>query len=124
MQREEHAKLAQALLEASDRSFTSDERVQGSQELWGAATHAVLAVASNLDWKWEMEDLLEETIARLAVESGDLSLKVGLDAAIKFHDNFYVGEMTRNEIKTDRPKVHRFVNALLPMMNLSESKLG
>ena len=119
MRRERHASLARELLDASDKSFVSGDRIQGSEELWGAATHAVMAVVSHLGWKWDMEELLKETVANLAVESEDLFLGVGFDAAIKFHHNFYDGEMGEREIEAECPKVHRFVNTVLSIMKLT-----
>ena len=124
MECEDHAKLSRSLLEASNRSFVSGDRIQGSEELWGAATHAVMAVVSQLDWKWDMEELLKETVTSLAIESGNPFLRVGFDAAIKFHHNFYDGKMGEREIEAECPKVHRFVNALLPMMKVSGPRVG
>ena len=124
MQREEHTKLSRALLEASDRSFASGDRIQGSQELWGAATHAVMSVVSQLGWKWDMEELLKETVAILAIELEDPFLGDGFDSAVKFHHNFYDGEMEDREIEAEYPKVHQFVNALLPTVKASGPKVG
>lgn len=111
-----HANLARALLEASDRNFAAGDCIQGSEDLWGAATHAVMAVSMWSRWKWEMEEVLREAVTRLADKTGDPSLEVGFEAAVKFHDNFYDGEMEDSEIEAERPRVHRFVNVVLPLM--------
>ena len=122
MRREEHANLARALLEASDRNFASGDRVQGSEELWGAATHAVMAVVTQLKWEWELEEILKEAVIKLVGQTGEPFLEVGVDAAVKFHQNFYDDEMKDYEIKVECPKVHRFVNMVLPMMKATGSK--
>ena len=124
MQREEHAKLARALLEASDKNFAFGDRVQGSEELWGAATHAVMAVEMQLGWEWEMEDVLKAAVIRLAEGTAQPFLEVGFEAAVKFHENFFDDGMEDPEIEAERPKVHQFVNAVLPMMKRSGSKAG
>ena len=45
-----HAVTAQEFLEASDQEFASGDHLQASEKLWGAATHAVMAVAQQREW--------------------------------------------------------------------------
>ena len=42
-----HAATANEFLDASDQEFAAGDHLQASEKLWGAATHAVMAVASS-----------------------------------------------------------------------------
>ena len=41
----EHAETAREFLIASDREFDQGDILQGAEKLWGAAAHAVMAIA-------------------------------------------------------------------------------
>ena len=45
MEQEDHLQTAQDFLTASDREFLDGDKLQASEKLWGAATHAVVAAA-------------------------------------------------------------------------------
>ena len=40
-----HSRTAQEFLAASDREFAAGDALQASEKLWGAAAHAIMAVA-------------------------------------------------------------------------------
>ena len=41
----QHIQTAQDFLEAADREFEAGDILQGSEKMWGAASHAVMAVS-------------------------------------------------------------------------------
>ena len=41
----QHVRTARSFLEAAEREFAAGDALQGSEKLWGAAAHAVLARA-------------------------------------------------------------------------------
>ena len=112
-----HAVTAQEFLEASDRELAAGDHLQASEKLWGAATHAVMAVAQQREWPHRSHRSLKNAVGRLTAETGDDGIAGGFAAAEKFHQNFYHDEMEDFEIAEDGPLVHRFVARVLALLN-------
>ena len=117
MEQEDHLQTAQDFLTASDREFLDGDKLQASEKLWGAATHAVMAAAVQRNWPCRTHRDLKLAAGRLADEFQDDLLRGGFTAAEKFHKNFYHDEMEDFEIVTDRPEVHRFVHRMVTLIN-------
>ena len=111
-----HTVTALEFLDASDREFAGGDHLQASEKLWGAASHAVMAVAQQRGWPHRSHRALKNAVGRLTDETGDDGLAGGFAAAEKFHKNFYHDEMEDFEIEHDRPLVHRFVARTLALL--------
>ena len=107
---------AQAFLDVSDREFEAGDRLQASEKLWGAASHAVMTVARHRDWGHCTHRDLKNAVQRLARESGDDALHAGFLAAEKFHKNIYHDAMEDFEVEIDRPLIHTFVARTLALL--------
>ena len=116
MEHEDHFQTARDFLTASDREFLDGDKLQASEKLWGAATHAVMAAAVQRNWPCRTHRALKLAVDQLADEFQDNSLRGGFGLAEKFHKNFYHDEMEDFEISSDRPEVHRFVHRLLALL--------
>jgi hypothetical protein len=103
-------------LEDSDREFAAGDELQGSEKLWGAASHAVMAVATQRGWDHRAHQAMKNAVQLLNDETGDDALGGGFAAAEKFHKNFYHNEMEDFEIEIDRPQVRRFVARVLRLL--------
>ena len=112
-----HTATALEFLDASDREFAVGDRLQASEKLWGAASHAVMAVAQQREWPYRSHRSLKNAVGRIVAETGDDGFAAGFLAAEKFHKNFYHDEMEDFEIEHDRPLVHRFVARFLTLLN-------
>ena len=113
---QDHAAAAYEFLEDSDREFAAGDELQGSEKLWGAASHAVMAVATQRGWDHRTHQAMKNAVQLLNDETGDDALGGGFAAAEKFHKNFYHNEMEDFEIEIDRPQVHRFVARVLRLL--------
>ena len=107
---------AQAFLDVSDREFEAGDRLQASEKLWGAASHAVMTVARHRGWGHRTHRDLKNAVQRLTRESGDDALSAGFLAAEKFHKNFYHDAMEDFEIEIDRPLIHTLVARTLALL--------
>ncbi len=103
-------------LEDSDREFAAGDELQGSEKLWGAASHAVMAVTTQRGWDHRSHQAMKNAVQLLNDETGDDALGGGFAAAEKFHKNFYHNEMEDFEIEIDRPQVRRFVARVLRLL--------
>ena len=106
---QDHIRTAFDFLADSDREFAAGDVLQASEKLWGAASHAVIAVAESRGWGHGSHRALKNAAFRLATELDDMLIRAGFLAAEKFHINFYYNAMEDFEIEEDRPLVHEFV---------------
>ena len=124
MQVREHAETAREFLVASDKEFEADDLVQASEKLWGAAAHAVMAVAQERGWYHRSHRSLKNAVTRLAREQGDPTLEMQFGLAEKFHRNFYHDDMEDWERDVDRPHVHDFVERVLALLGSRNGREG
>ena len=113
---EEHVQIARSFLANADREFDAGDQLQGSEKLWGAATHAVTALAKQRGWRFGKATARRAAVDRLAEEENDPSLSDGYWGAEQFHANFYHDFMEDHTIERGRPVVARFVNRILAMV--------
>ena len=121
MQVQEHINTATDFLEASDREFTAGDQLQGSEKLWGAAAHALLAVVLERGWPSNNHQAMRNAVEQLVTEYHDPNIRAGFLAAEKFHRNFYHRFMEDFEYPVDRPIVHDFVARLQLIHNPSQA---
>ncbi len=113
MQIRDHLRTAREFLTAADREFAAGDHLQASEKLWGAASHALIAVAQQRDWPHGSHRALKHATQLLVEQTGDGTLRGGFLAAEKFHANFYHDFMEDFELEADRPTVNEFVERLL-----------
>ena len=104
------------LLDQAEREFAAGDTVQASAKLWGAATHAVVAVATERGWRCDNDRDLKTAVLRLADENDDMLLQSGFITAQKFHINMYYDLLHDFELELDPPIVHDFVNRTLSLL--------
>ena len=119
MRADEHVRTARDFLVKSDQYFDEDDRLQGSEKLWGAAAHAILALSRMRRWSLGSHSRIRENAARVSQELGESQLWTDFDSAERFHANFYHDYMTESDIDVERPLVHDFVNRLLSLPELT-----
>lgn len=118
MQAEEHIETAQDLVIKSDLHFADGDQLEGSEMLWGAAAHAILAVSRTRRWKLSSHGRLRENADRLSSELADQDIADDFQVAERFHSNFYHDYLEEFRINRDRPLVHRFVSRVLALPEL------
>ena len=109
---EEHVQTALQFLEHSDREFDAGDDLQCSEKLWGAASHAVMAVAMQRGWDFGKNTARERAVDRLDSEFEGANLREGFFAARQFHANFNHDFMEDNDFERGRPMVRQFVHFL------------
>jgi hypothetical protein len=114
---DQHVQTAFEFLGHSDREFTDGDALQGSEKLWGAASHAVMAIAKQRDWRFGKSNHRAVTVERLAQEFDDPLLVSDYGIAEKFHANFYHDFMENESIERYRPIVRRFVQRIADIVN-------
>ena len=109
----EHSQVARDFLTASDEEFARGDNFQGAEKLWGAASHAVMAVAQEKGWRHDTHRTLKNAAIHLATEREDPLIRAHFSVAEKFHVYFYHRGMEDWELNADRPLVRDFVHRVL-----------
>ena len=111
----EHIETAKQFLADSDREFLDGDELQASEKLWGAASHAVMAIAEQRGLPYRNHKELKLATQTLAGEYNDTFFREGFSVAEKFHANFYHGFMEDFELSGDRPIVREFTARVLEL---------
>ena len=120
MATQDHAQTALTFLEHSDQEFEAGDVLQGSEKLWGAASHAISAIAKQKGWKHGKYKAKTEAVDRVVAEAGGHeSLLRAWEIAWSFHCNFYNDQMPDWKVERDRPLVHEFVKELVAITDKS-----
>lgn len=126
----EHRETAREFLREADEYFRQGDDLQGTEKMWGAAAHAVIAVCQQRGRRHRSHPAMGEAVGRLVDEfraAGDevaaVTLDAGFVAASNAHVHFYHRDMDLeggNGQYFDRAKrlVDQFVDR---MVRISES---
>ena len=112
----EHTQTAQKFLRQADAEFDAGDHLQGSEKMWGAASHAVMAMAQQRGWQFGSHRALKIAADRLAEEYDDTSISDGFLSAQQFHANFYHDFMEDDDLERARRSVRRFVAHVLELV--------
>ena len=116
---QEHVEIARSFLANADREFDAGDQLQGSEKLWGAATHAVTELAKQLGWRFGKSNARSQAVDRLAAEENDPSWNSWYLAAEQFHANFYHDFMEDYTTDRARPVVGEFVRRVIAKVESS-----
>ena len=109
----EHVQTAREFLDAAGREFAAGDELQGSEKMWGAASHAIMAVAQQRRSPYGNHRAMLNVARRVADELDDDGLRAGLVAAQHFHANFYHGFLEPEDMEPNADLVRRFVDRML-----------
>ena len=86
---EAHVRISRQFMRQADEEFAKGDRLQASEKAWGAAAHAVKAVAQQRGWQHDGHRYLFDAIDSIYRETGDPELRGLFGTANALHMNFY-----------------------------------
>ena len=95
----DHAELSQHLIRQADEELEQDDLLQASEKGWGAAAHALKAIAEQRGWVSYEHALLYVTARQLSEESRSPELYVRFITANGLHSNFYQDFMDESAVR-------------------------
>ena len=113
----DRAEQARVFLRQSDQEFASNDALQGSEKLWGATAHALMAAEEQNGRR--IPGKHRKMFEAIQQHYPDLAVPYGI--ALSFHRNFYHDSMEDEEIDEYRPVVHQMINRLLNYNGKSNS---
>ena len=113
---EEHLRICRQFLRQAESEFAQGDRLQASEKGWGAAAHAVKAVAQHKGWRHDGRRYLFEAIDNLYDETGDSEILVLFSASNSLHMNFYENWQTDNQVQDNIERVGALLGKLEPLL--------
>ena len=109
---DEHAALSRHLIRQAQGELARGDRLQASEKAWGAAAHAVKAVAASRGWNHNTHRLLFDVVDQTASDVGTPELRDLFLAANAMNQNFYENLQSANFVRSGMQQVKRLVELL------------
>ena len=109
----EHARAAVELLDEAELEFSVGKMAKGAEMLWGAAAHAMIAVALDQNRPYDSHGALKNLAKLLRTTTGQPYWLTEFNIGERFHSDFYHGQERDIWTARYRPRVKTFVARLL-----------
>ena len=117
MEISDHIRTAREFLEKAELEFAAGDELQASEKLWGAVSHAVIAVSLERGWRCHKHRYLKIAVKRLANETGNANLVNEFSEGEKLHANFYHGFMLGASYHNEIATASSFVDHILALLD-------
>ena len=108
-----HRERSWHFLNLVEDELARGELEEASNKVWGAAAHAIKAVAESRRWPHHAHDLLEQTVERLIDEEGAPEHLIGqYYLASHYHRRFYGGPPSARGIRYGKATIAEFISTL------------
>ena len=115
---QEHLAISQRFREQGFAEIESGDLLQGSEKLWGAAAHAVKAVAEQRGWRHDSHALLFRAVRTMAATSGNPRIISRFQSASDLHTNFYEAQLRLEALNENAEEVSEFINEIATLLDL------
>ena len=108
-----HQECSRHFLDLVDDELTRGELEEAGNKVWGAAAHAIKAVAERRGWEHHAHALLEEAVYRLVREEGAPGdLLIQYVTASAFHQRFYGRPLEAPYVRAGKELITQFIDTL------------
>ena len=114
---ETHLEVSRNFLVHASEQLALGDSLQASEKGWGAAAHAVKAVAERRGWRHRSHSHLFNAVTRIAAGTGRTEIIDLFNAANSLHQNFYEGWLDDEYIAMNLDRVERLLDILDSLPN-------
>ena len=108
-----HRERSRHFLDLVDDELERGELEEASNKIWGAAAHAIKAVAEQRGWPHYAHTLLEDAVKRLVYDEGaPRDLLIQYMTASSYHQRFYGQPPAPEFIRAGRELIAQFIQTL------------
>ena len=107
-----HWETSRRFIIQADAEFAAGDLLQASEKGWGAAAHAIKAIAQEREWRHDSHARLFGIVDRLVAETGESDIRELFRAAGEVHKNFYEGKMSKEDIAVSLEKIRTLLDIL------------
>ena len=109
---ETHLEVSRNFLVHAREQLALGDSLQASEKGWGAAAHAVKAIAESRGWRHRSHRDLFVVSSTIAAATGRLEIAELFSVANALHQNFYEGWMNQEHIAMNLDSVGRLLDIL------------
>lgn len=109
---DEYAALSRRFVRQAQEEFDKGDRLQASEKAWGAAAHAVKAVAASRGWNHNSHRLLFDIIDQISRDLESPALRSLFQTANSLHQNFYENWQPDGLVRDGIKEVSQLVDLL------------
>ena len=113
---ETHDAQSRRLIADAERELANGDKLQASENAWGAVSHRLMGIAERRGWEYETHQQVFGIVKRIADELSDPQIEVLFYVANGMHRNYCVDSQP---IKSLRHQIG-IVKDLLAMLDLVE----
>ena len=113
---EEHLRISHQFLRQAEEEFATGDRLQASEKAWGAAAHAVKAVAQHRGWQHDGHRYLFDAVDRIYRETEDAELRDLFRIANSLLTNFYENWQSEDLVQDGIKRVEVLLKRLEPLV--------
>ena len=107
-----HWETSQRLIRQADAELAAGDLLQASEKGWGAAAHAMKAIAIERGWRHDTHARLFGIADRLVAETSDYGFRALFRTASDAHKNFYEGSMTEEDVAASLADIQTLLEML------------
>ena len=107
-----HWETSRRFIIQADAELAAGDMLQASEKGWGAAAHAIKAVAQERGRRHDSHARLFGIADRLVAETGESDIREIFGIASDVHKNFYEGSMSKEEIADSLADIRRLLDIL------------
>ena len=107
-----HADASRMMMGQAAPELANGDRLQASEKGWGAASHAVKAIAEGRGWRHKSHAELFRVARRLTAEMEQPEIHRLFNVASELHINFYEGWLNDGDIAESLTEVRRLLAML------------
>ena len=107
-----HWETSRRLMLQADVEFAAGDLIQASEKGWGAAAHAIKAIAQERGWRHDSHARLFGIANRLAAITGMDEISDLFQTASQTHRNFYEGKLSEKHIGRNLGRIRTLLDIL------------
>ena len=107
-----HWEVSRRFIIQADAELAAGDMLQASEKGWGAAAHAIKAVAQERGWRHDSHSRLFGIANRLASTTGMYEIPDLFQTASETHKNFYEGNMSKEDVAGSLARIRTLLDIL------------
>lgn len=112
---EEHLRISRQFMRQAHAEFAKGDRLQASEKAWGAAAHAVKAVAQQRGWQHDGHRYLFAAVDKIFRETKDPQIRSLFRTANSLHMNFYENWQSAEFVQDGIQQIEVLLKKLEPL---------
>ena len=113
---DDHLGISRRFIRQAEDELRQGDSLQASEKAWGAAAHALKAIAERRGWRHGRHRDLFPVVDRMIDETGQSELRLLFQSANVLHANFYENWLSERMVRDGIGDVKQLLDILDPVI--------